>query len=241
MLAQEYPDLEYWVIDGGSTDGTLDVLNSYRGQINLITEPDSGQSDAINKGLRRAIGSILSWINSNDIYLPGAFMRVAETFGGSPETGLVFGRALLIGEEGEKLGPYNSVPPEEMEKLNALPDGHFRKLLHTDSGWIPQQTTFWRASTMHQAGMLDPTLHYAMDYEYWLRLGKVSRIRFLDASLGAFRLHADAKSRSAWPQWKEVLAVNRRYGGPLFSGIHRKFAAAAAGALVRRTRRIIGA
>jgi glycosyltransferase involved in cell wall biosynthesis len=236
VLAQDPPPAEYRVADGGSTDGTLDILRSYGNRILLLTGPDGGQADAINGGLRRSTGDIVTWINASDAYLPGAFAAVARYFEAHEEAGLVFGRARVVAEDGRPLGDYETASAGLMLALNSEPDGHRRMLLTERSGWIPQQTAFWRRRLMDQAGFLDPSLHYAMDYEYWLRLGAVAPIHFLDAHLGVFRLHHDAKSTSAWRQWREVLMINRRYHGPPGSPIHRAFLRACAGALTRRLR-----
>lgn len=241
VLSQDYPRLEYRVVDGGSSDGTLDIVRSYGASVMLLTGPDQGQSDAINKGLARSSGEICSWINASDCYLPGAFAVVARAWEDHPEAGLFFGRAVYLSEEGNTLGEYAMAPVEEMLGLNTIPRGHYQRLLTRRSGWIPQQTAFWRRSVMERAGLLDPALHYAMDYEYWLRLGRVAPIHFLDAPTGAFRLHRDAKSASAWKQWREVLRVNHRYGAPWCSQIHASFLRACSAAVARRARRLLRA
>ncbi len=230
--------MEYWVADGGSTDGTLDILRAYGGSIRIIPGPDGGQSDAINRGLSRATGDILSWINASDAYAPGAFAVVARYFEATPEAGLVFGRAEVVDEAGHRLGDYEAADSRFLHELNRKPGGHRHMLLTERSGWIPQQTAFWRRRVMDVAGLLDPALHYAMDYEYWLRLGGVAPIHFVDALLGRFRLHHDAKSASALRQWREVLMINRRYHGPLGSRVHRAFLRACAEALTRRLKGI---
>jgi glycosyltransferase involved in cell wall biosynthesis len=235
VLTQDHPPAEYLLVDGGSTDGSAELLAALPAAVTVLRGPDRGQSDAINKGLRRATGEIVSWINVSDLYAPGAFRTVAEFFRDHPDVVAVFGRARLIGEEGEDLGTYPCGTTEEMTRLNGRPDGHLRKLLAERSGWIPQQTVFWRRSVHACAGYLDEDLHYAMDYDYWIRLARCGAVVFLDAELGVFRLHPDAKSRRAARQWAEVLRIQRRHGGPLFCRIHAEFLRAAARALIRRT------
>lgn len=235
VLAQDHPPAEYLLVDGGSTDGTDDLLASMPGAVTVLRGRDRGQSDAINKGLRRATGEIVSWINASDLYAPGAFRTVAGFFRDHPGVIAVFGRARLIGEAGEDCGPYPCSSTEEMTALNSRADGHLRILLAERTGWIPQQTVFWRRSALACAGYLDADLHYAMDYDYWIRLARCGPLHFLDAELGVFRLHADAKSRRAARQWAEVLRIQRRHGGPLFCRIHADFLRAAARALIRRT------
>jgi glycosyltransferase involved in cell wall biosynthesis len=235
VLDQQYPDLEYLVFDGGSTDGTVELLRQHEGQLRWVSEQDDGQSDAINKGFRIASGEILSWINSNDIYLPGCFEIVGRYFLEHPNVDMVFGRALLIAETGEHIGEYGEQgEPEEMLELNKLEHGHFDMLLNGNAGWIPQQTVFWRTSLTREVGLLNPDLHYAMDYEYWLRLGRRGTIHFINSRLGGFRLHEDAKSGNARKHWREVLAINRRYHGKFFSKVHRRFLQVAWEAVKRR-------
>jgi hypothetical protein len=141
---------------------------------------------------------------------------------------------MYMSQGGLLLGDYEAWPLEQMQELNAIPDGHRRMLLTRRSGWIPQQAAFWRRSAMERAGDLDPSYHYAMDYEYWLRLGMFAPIHFVNASLGVFRLHDDAKSAHAWRQWKEVLLINRRYRGPWGSPIHRSFLRACVTSVAKR-------
>ncbi len=224
VIGQRYPDLEYLVYDGGSTDGTVDILRRQSEHIKWKMEPDEGQSDAINKGLRGASGEIVSWINSNDIYLPGSFDTVAHFFVDHPEVGVVFGRVQMLDSDGMVRGEYQEGGTiDENLAANLIASGHYLKLLKENSGWMPQQSVFWRRSLMERAGYLDPKLHFAMDYEYWLRLGRLGTIHFVNAWLGGFRLHEQAKSANARKLWREILAVDHAYGGPLFSKLHEKF------------------
>jgi glycosyltransferase involved in cell wall biosynthesis len=222
VVDQKYPNLEYLIFDGGSKDGTVNILSQQPCSVRWTVEPDAGQSDAINKGLRQATGEIVSWINSNDVYLAGSFNVVDQYFREHPNVDIVFGRANLIDEQSNVLGEYaENGSREENLLLNLDPKGHFKKLLNENSGWLPQQTVFWRKSVMDKAGFLDRDLHYAMDYEYWLRLGSKGRIEFIDEYLGAFRLHENAKSTHAKKHWREILIVHQRYGGKLFCHLHR--------------------
>ncbi len=239
IVEQSYPDLEVLVCDGGSTDATQDILRRYGDSIKWSSEKDAGQSDAINKGLRAASGEIVAWLNSNDLYLPGCLAKVGDYFSKHPEVDFVFGKAKLVSESGEILGDYEEAGKQKdvsmiMNELNCVTKGHFDHLLNFHPGWIPQMTAFWRRSLCTKLGYLEADLHYAMDYEYWLRLGSRGRVHFIDEFLGAFRLHGNAKSRKAAKHWQEILAVNRRYGGTVFSPLHRLFLKAVVRAFSRR-------
>ena len=232
VLGQQYPFLEYLIFDGGSTDGTVDILKHQTDQVHWVVERDKGQSDAINKGLLVASGEIVGWLNSNDLLLPASLSRVGNYFANHPEVDIVFGKAKVISETGEIIGDYEEVGrqnevSEIMTRLNEVAKGHFDRVLNYHPGWIPQMTAFWRIHLSKEVGYLDPRLHYAMDYEYWLRLGSRGRIHFIDDFLGAFRLHGGAKSANAAKLWREILLVNRRYDGTLLSPLHRLFLKAA--------------
>jgi glycosyltransferase involved in cell wall biosynthesis len=239
VLGQGYPDLEYLVNDGGSSDGTQEILRNCGYNIRWVSEKDWGQSDAINKGLRVASGDVVTWLNSNDVLLPGALSKVGEYFASHPSVDVIFGKAKLLSEQGKIIGDYEEVGPHEvvsqlMLRTNALSSGHYLSLLNYHPGWIPQMTAFWRTSLMRKAGYLDPGLHYAMDYEYWLRLGSKGLVHFIDEYLAGFRLHRDAKSTDAKRLWREILSVRRRYGGKFFCHIHWIFLTLAWKGLSRR-------
>ena len=239
VIRQSYPNFEYFIMDGGSTDGTGDLLRSFGGKIKWVSERDAGQSDAINKGFLRVRGDIVSWINSNDYYLPGAFEIVGRYFMDHPEVDFVFGKAILISQSGESLGDYDCTgSAEELLAANHVRRGHFEKLLNLQAGWIPQPTAFWRTSLMKKAGLLDVGLHYAMDYEYWLRLGRIGNIHFINSYLGAYREHDDSKSTNARRQWQEVLRINWKYGGRFLSGVQKRFFQVCLEAIQRRVAKI---
>lgn len=213
VLDQDYENIEYIVVDGGSTDGSVDILHKYSDRLAWwVSEPDQGQTNAINKGFARANGEILAWLNSDDTYLPQAVSQAAAKFQDSPETGLIYGDANFIDGEGRVIG-----------KFNAQQTSYAR--LRRGGVYIPQQAAFWRADLWRQVGPLDPSFYFAMDYDLWVRLAKVSEIRYVPGNTWAnFRLHDDAKTIAADERcWPEMLRVHRRDGGSYFSWIYFRY------------------
>ncbi|MGE5344850.1 MAG: glycosyltransferase family 2 protein, partial [Acidithiobacillales bacterium] len=153
VLSQDYPGLDYFVQDGGSTDGTLDVLAEYAGRVPFISEPDRGQADAINRALRRAHGEVLGYLNSDDLLRAGALRAVGEAFTAHPDVVFVWGRAAYIDAEGRSVSPY-LVRADALSRL-------------ADACFIAQPAAFFRRRVWEEAGELDETLHHTMDYDYW--------------------------------------------------------------------------
>lgn len=181
VLSQDMPGLEYIVVDGGSTDGTLEILRAYQDRLTWLSEKDEGQADAVNKGIRLASGDVIGWLNSDDIYYPGALAAVVEFLEAHPEFGVVYGEAYHIDENDNVIAPY---PTRDW-------DFH----LLTQTCYICQPATFFRRCLWVQWGGLDASLHYAMDYEYWLRLAQRG-VRFgrLRRVVAGSRLHSGAKT-----------------------------------------------
>jgi glycosyltransferase involved in cell wall biosynthesis len=184
VLAQDYPNLEYWVIDGGSADETPTTLRGYERdpRFHWISEPDNGQSDAINKGWRRCRGDVLAWLCSDDVYTPGAIRSQVAYLLSNPGVDAVYGDAIVIDANGCPLR-------KDWARRFSLPD-----LLHLD--FIPQSTVFLRRSLVEQTGPLDITLHYSMDYDYWLRAALRHTFAYAPAEVARYRLHRDSKSVS---------------------------------------------
>lgn len=208
VLDQDYPNMEYWVIDGGSTDGTLDILHRYENRLRWISEPDTGQANAINKGLRLASGEALAYLNSDDLYLPGALHRVGEYFAAHPEVSWLTGRCRTI-----------DARQRETRRLIThyknfwLGLGSYRVLQVLN--YISQPATFWRRQAFEETGLLDESLHYTMDYDYWLRLGQRWRLHVLPQELAVFRLHESSKSgMTASKQFEEQYRVAQRMHSP---------------------------
>src|SRR5512133_184424 len=159
-------ELEYLVMDGGSTDETLSILRRYEGRLRLVSEPDRGQSDAINKGFRLASGDVLAWLNSDDTYAEGALQAVVETLS---RTGArwCFGECRIIDEQDREIRRAVSRYKRWVSRGYG-----FRRLL--SSNFIPQPATFFRRDLLDEAGPLDESLHLAMDYDLWLRFARLA-------------------------------------------------------------------
>jgi len=212
VLGQGYPRLEYIIVDGGSTDRSLEIIRRYAGRLaHWSSEPDSGQTEAINKGFARAKGEILAWLNSDDLYHPEAVREAVEFLERHPEIGLVYGDADFVSDAGEVVGRF----PARQTSLARLRRGYVH---------IPQQASFFRASLWRLVGPLDPTFYFAMDYDLWVRIAALSPLAYHRRPWAGFRLHRDAKTLSAADQcWPEMLRVHRREGGGRLSILGAKY------------------
>lgn len=181
ILGQYYSNLELIVIDGGSTDCTLDVINKYAHSITYyISEPDKGQADAINKGFRIAKGDILAWLNSDDMYLPCTLSKVANIIGASKEPKLLYGGCLHFFEGKEQT--YGYLPPNfDSEKLT-----------YTD--YIIQPSSFWSRSLWETVGELNESYNYVLDWEWFIRATKVCEFTPIRDYLSIYRLHDNHKT-----------------------------------------------
>jgi len=207
VLGQEGDfELEHRVIDAGSTDGSLDVLRAFDDpRFSFISEPDDGQADAINKGFALTSGEIVAWLNSDDLYEPGALTAVAEAFAANPDKAWLTGRCIIVDEHNRPVRA--GVRRYKDRRLRRYT---YRALLREN--FISQPATFWRREALPDDRPLDTTLNWAMDYDLWLRLGRVSDPIVLDRPLARFRLHARSKTGDfSRRQYDEDLAVARRY------------------------------
>jgi glycosyltransferase involved in cell wall biosynthesis len=211
VLEQDYPRLEYIVVDGDSTDGSQEIIERHANRLSLwISEPDMGQTDAINKGFNVASGEILAWLNSDDTYNPGAISEAVEYLNSHPEVGLVYGNAYYIDVEGTRIGRY----PARQTSYQGL-----RRGVNT----VCQQSMFLRASLWKVVGPLDPSFYYAMDYDLWVRLAERAPIAFVNRYWANFRLHDNSKSlTAAYRCWPEIMRVHFRDGGSRVSTIYAK-------------------
>ena len=216
VLSQRYPALEYIVMDGGSTDQTVDILRRYDGRLTWVSEPDRGQSDALNKGFRCATGDVIAFLNSDDLYEPGALLAVGRYFARHPGVYWLTGRCRNVDHEGNDIrGPITAY------KNFWLRSRSYRVLQILN--FIAQPATFWRREVYETVGGLDESLHYAMDYDYWMRIGRHYRLATLNRYLASFRIHPTSKAgSSAAGQFDAQLAIVRRYTrSRALLGLHR--------------------
>jgi len=213
VLSQDYPNLEYIIIDGGSSDGSLEIIQEYENRLSYWeSTPDKGQTDAINKGFARAKGKYLAWLNSDDVYLPGAVSEAVGYLEEHPEIGTVYGDCTFIDAQGHTIGRFPAAQTDHARLR--------RGYVH-----IPQQASFFRADLWQEVGPLDPSFYFAMDYDLWVRLAKKSPLVYLPSHIWAsFRLHGDAKTIAADARcWPEMLRVHYREGGHWLSPIIIKY------------------
>lgn len=181
VLLQGYPDLEYIIIDGGSGDASVGIIRKYEPWLaQWVSEPDRGQSDAINKGWRRCRGDILAWLNSDDTYLPGAIRTQVNALCQHPECGIVYGDALHVDENGKTIYTWYGRPYSVIELLRVS---------------IPAQpTVFIRRTVVEKVGEINPNFKYTMDSEYWVRASKVTDFWYEAKCIATYRLHSRSKT-----------------------------------------------
>jgi glycosyltransferase involved in cell wall biosynthesis len=222
VLEQDYPSIEYFVMDGGSNDGSVEIIEKYAGKLaGWVSEKDKGQADAINKGFRQMRGDIVAWLNSDDYYLPGAIARAVQTFEKNPQAGLVYGNVLSVDADST---PFNlqTFQPYTLNDLLAF-------------NIISQPAVFMRRSVLEQAGLLNESYHCLLDHHLWLRMAKIAPIVYISETLAAARYHAEAKNlarpaefgREGWrivewlradPGFSTIYAQNR---ARILGGAHR--------------------
>lgn len=182
VLAQDYPHLRYVVMDGGSTDSTLEVLRSYAGRFEWVSEPDNGQSAAINAAWRRDDSEIITWLNADDVYQPGAVSAIVAAFRAHPDAAVVYSDCMMVDAQGRPLGRYPARPFDLSDTLRStIPP-------------IPQPAAFIRRAAIERVGYLDERLHMAMDLDLWVRIALHYSLRYVPRVLARFRVHAGAKS-----------------------------------------------
>ena len=222
VLGQQHVPLEYIVVDGGSTDGSLEIIQRYADRLAWwVSERDAGQADAINKGLGRASGEIVAWLNSDDLYLPEAVAQAVAALQNNPQAGLVFGDAITIDAEGRRLNRLS------------FGDWGLRELMGFRI--ICQPAVFMRRSTLEQAGLLDPSYHFLLDHHLWIRIASLTPVVHVPEVWAAARHHPGAKNVAqaagfgeeafrilAWMETQPALALrlaaNRRR---IEAGAHR--------------------
>jgi glycosyltransferase involved in cell wall biosynthesis len=227
VLEQDYPRVEYIVIDGGSTDNSLEIIQKYEQRLAFwVSEPDRGQTHAINKGLQRARGDILGWLNSDDVLLAGTIRRAVEALQADPNVDVVYGKLERIDAQGRPV-PTPTLPKDRAEF-------NLRNMLEECT--VNQAGAFWRRAIMEKTGYLDESLRYVMDYEYWIRMAMAGgRFKRLSETVARFRLSKDSKTvGQAQPMAEEGMQVIRRIARQ--SGLEAQLGLSA-GDLVRQARR----
>jgi glycosyltransferase involved in cell wall biosynthesis len=198
VLAQAYPQLEYIVMDGGSRDGTREVVERYAGRLRYVRQSDAGQADAIARGFELGSGEVLAFLNADDLYEPGAFAAVVAAFERGAD--VVYGDARFIDASGTEIGHY--------------PVADFDPATFERTCFLSQPATFFRRSAYDRAGGIDRSLHFAFDYDLWIRLARVARFERIDRTLAAARMHPASKTlgqRRA--SLEESIGVLRRHFG----------------------------
>ena len=217
VLKQDYPRIEYLVMDGGSTDETRSILREYSDRIRWVSEPDRGQAHAVNKGWRQAAGSIVAYLNSDDVYLPGAVTTAVAALQAHPEAAVVYGEGYHVDEAGAVLERYPT-EPFDADRLREI-------------CFICQPTVFLRREAVESAGYLDESLRYCMDYDLWIRLARAGKIfTHTPSYLASTRLHADTKTLGQREQaHAEILRVIHRHFGRVAPNLVFGYAHAALG------------
>ena len=187
VFSQEYENLEYIIVDGLSTDETLSILEKYSDKVSWISEKDSGQTNAINKGLRLATGEIIGYLNSDDILLPNALKSIAQIFLENPTAMWATGKCLIIDEDSKSIRRFITIYKNLHLRMHK-----FKSLLVVD--YISQPATFWKKGVISEVGYLDESLDYVMDYEYWLRIYQKYKPIFINQYLAGFRIHHSSKT-----------------------------------------------
>lgn len=183
VLGQDYPRIEHIVIDGASTDDSVDIIKKYAEKLAWwVSEKDSGQAEAINKGLARAGGEIVAWLNSDDFYLPGAVSSAVKIFEENPDVLLIYGNMLAVDEDGK---PFNTLKYRQLSLQDLL---CFQI--------IGQPAVFFRRAVLEKTGLLDPTFHFLLDHHLWIRIAQQGKILRVDQTWAAARYHAEAKNRA---------------------------------------------
>jgi glycosyltransferase involved in cell wall biosynthesis len=199
VLDQEYPRLQYIVMDGGSTDASVEIIKRYADRLYYWqSQPDGGQTAAINAGWRKGQGEVLAWLNSDDYYLVGALRLAGEYFRDHPEAWVMYGSVQLIDAAGQPLG--------------FMGEPFRRRTMITSRNLIPQSSSFLRRTAIERVGEMDETLHYVMDLDLFMRIADHSTPVFVPQVLSAQTVHRDAKTtKDRWPMGDERYMVRRRY------------------------------
>ncbi|MBZ9965028.1 glycosyltransferase family 2 protein [Mesorhizobium sp. BR1-1-2] len=207
VIEQGYPALEYIVMDGGSTDDTLERLEPYRNRFaHFESRPDGGQSAAVADGFRHATGDLMAYLNSDDVLLPGTLSFVAQFFSRNSDVAFIYSHRCIIDANDRVVGHW--ILPRHSNYLMERWD------------FIPQETCFWRRTLFEEAGNLDPSFAFAMDYDLFVRYMRRGRFKRVDRFLAAFRVHENAKTtrHMATIGKQEIAKVRSKYGLQIVPG-----------------------
>lgn len=218
VLGQDYPALDYVVIDAGSHDGSAGIIERYADRLAYwVSEPDEGHTDGLNKGFSHTGGEIMGWINSSDLQLPWTLRTVAEVFRDVPEAGWIMGRQTVAAADGTPTAVYAST----WNRYDFL-GGRYR--------WLQQESVFWRRSLWERAGgRIDPSVRYACDFALWLRFMDLAPLYHVPVPLGVYRQHEvrrgtgggayAAETRRLWEAWRAGAAPRERRRGRLATSV----------------------
>lgn len=200
VLAQDWPHVDYLVMDGGSRDGTRELLESYGDRVHWVSEPDGGQADAVNRGFERTRGEIFTFLNADDVYRPGALRIAVEGFERHPEAGVVYGDADYVDERGATVRPY---PVRDFDR---------ERLIH--ECFICQPAAFARREAWKECGGLNADLDYGLDYDFWIRMSERRPLVRIPGTLATSRMHRDNKTLGQRKQlYRESIAIAKRHFG----------------------------
>ena len=202
VIEQDYPHIEYMVIDGGSSDNSLEIIKKYENRLSYwISEKDKGQSDAINKGWKRARGTYCAYLNSDDALAPGSVSKIAESFQHYPEAVVVYGDYTFIDEHDRTI----EICKGRQTDFKGL-------LLNGQMPAIAQPSSFYLTSLVKEVGFIDTSLHLSMDYDLLLKLSQRGEIKYIPEQISFFRLHSNAKSSTLMKKhWHESLKIKMKY------------------------------
>jgi len=212
VVGQDYPNIEFIVMDGGSSDGSVEIIRRHEDRIGSWTsERDNGQTDAIRRGFERSTGEILAWLNSDDLLAPSAVRIAVDVLHRFPDAGTVYGDRLHVDAKGNVIG---------INRMPAFYPSMFRRNIT-----LPQETVFFRRDSYEKAGGLDESLAFSMDFDLWVRLAKVAPVRHVPAFLGSYREHAASKSVTPRKYMDEHERVYAKHfgGGKLPAGLSAKW------------------
>ncbi len=220
VLEQDHLHIEYIVVDGASTDNSVDIIRKYESKLTYwVSEKDKGQADAINKGFARATGEVIAWLNSDDYYLAGAVSAAVKIFEEHPEVVLVYGNMLAVDEHGKTFNTLNY-------KQLTLEDLLCFQI-------IGQPAVFMRRSALQNTGGLDPTFHFLLDHHLWIRLAQQGKILHVNQTWAAARYHAEAKNRAKAAEFgREAFRILENvarddYLAPVLAKVNRRARASA--------------